>query len=136
MKVGHSRNPNSVVVVKAEWDKFIIEQKLFDLVEGINQTAVSNKWHFFINFGSKARLQHRPIDQFNGRVKMSNVGTYLSTRQRKLHKKISHILLNLRLSDKLYGSEVSKEDSMEDGIIAEEQDDTITNKEPEKKCSF
>ena len=36
------------------------------------------------------------------------------------------------LSDKLYGSEVSKEDSMEDGFIAEEQDDTITNKEPEK----
>ncbi len=38
----------------------------------------------------------------------------------------------MRLSDKLYGSGVSKEDSMEDGIIAEEQDDTITNKEPEK----
>jgi hypothetical protein len=88
MKVGHSRNPNSVVVVKAEWDKFIIEQKLFDLVEGINQTAVSNKWHFFINFGSKARLQHRPIDQFNGRVKIAKVGTYLSTRQRKLRKRI------------------------------------------------
>jgi hypothetical protein len=39
LKVGHCRNPNSVVIVTAEWEKFIIEQKLFDLVKGINQTA-------------------------------------------------------------------------------------------------
>jgi len=59
VKEWHSRNANSVVIVRAEWEKFFIEQNLFYLVDGINQTAVSGCHYFFINCGSKSKLQHR-----------------------------------------------------------------------------
>jgi len=87
VKEGNSRNTNSFVIVSVEWEKFFIEQNLLYLVDGINRTAVSGCRYFFINFGSKSKLQHRPIDQYNGKVKLSKVGIYLSAHQRKLHKK-------------------------------------------------
>jgi len=40
MKVGHSRNSKATMVVKAEWEKFIIEENLSSLMEGANQTFV------------------------------------------------------------------------------------------------
>ncbi len=36
LKVGHSRNPNATVVVTSEWEKFIVEEQLTDLVESVN----------------------------------------------------------------------------------------------------
>ncbi len=36
LKVGHSRNPNATVVVTSEWEKFIVEEQLADLVESVN----------------------------------------------------------------------------------------------------
>jgi hypothetical protein len=41
------------MVVKAEWEKFIIEEKLSSLMEGRTKGR-----HFFINIGSKERLGH------------------------------------------------------------------------------
>jgi hypothetical protein len=38
IKVGHSQNPNATVVIKSEWDKFILEEKLHDVMEAVNQT--------------------------------------------------------------------------------------------------
>jgi hypothetical protein len=98
MKVGHSRNATATVVVKAEWEKFVIEENLCNLIEGVNQTSISGMKHFFINIGGKERLRHRPIDQFNGRATRRQVGAYLSVRQRKLHKTLSETLLNQILS--------------------------------------
>ncbi len=40
-RVGHSRNPTATIVVKAEWDKFFIEEKLHDLMERVNQSLMS-----------------------------------------------------------------------------------------------
>jgi hypothetical protein len=41
IKVGHSRNPTAVIVVKSEWDKFILEEKVGDLMETVNKTSIS-----------------------------------------------------------------------------------------------
>ena len=81
IKVGHSRNPNATIIIKSEWDKFILEEKLHDVMEAVNQTSISGQRHFFINIGDKKMLNHRPIDQFNGKVKQQHFGAYLSARQ-------------------------------------------------------
>jgi hypothetical protein len=39
LKVGNSRNPHSTVVVPSEWEKFIIEEQISEIVETINRTA-------------------------------------------------------------------------------------------------
>ena len=67
LKIGNSRNSNSVSVVKAEWDKFIVEEQLSDFTETVNITSVSNKRYYFVNFGRKGKMEHRPIEQFNGK---------------------------------------------------------------------
>ncbi len=67
LKIGNSRNPQATVVIQSEWEKFIVEEHLFDLVETLNRTAVSGKRYYFVHFGLKENLQHRPIDQFNGK---------------------------------------------------------------------
>jgi hypothetical protein len=55
------------VVIPSEWDKFIIEESLFETVETLNQTALSGKRYYFVHIGKKENLQQRPIDQFNGK---------------------------------------------------------------------
>jgi hypothetical protein len=50
----------------AEWEKFIVEEQLYDFDQSVNQTAVAGHRHYFINFGNKTRLIHHPIDQFKG----------------------------------------------------------------------
>jgi hypothetical protein len=79
LKVGNSRNPNATVVVKAEWDKFIDEQGFSGLLEPINQTSISNKRHYFVHFGRRGKLAHRPIDQ----VKIQRKQLRIFDRQRK-----------------------------------------------------
>ena len=68
LKVGNSRNSGSTVVVKAEWDSFIEEQQLSGFIEPINQTSVCGKRHYFVHFGSKAELNHRPMDQIKNNI--------------------------------------------------------------------
>ena len=114
IKVGHSRNPTAVIVVKSEWDKFILEEKLGDLMETVNKTSISGQRHFFINIGDKKRLNHRPIDQFSGKVKQQYFGAYVSTRQRKLHKELSEMLLSLRTKNLEYMDAVDDKESSED----------------------
>ena len=41
IRVGHSQNPTATIVIKAEWDKFLIEEKLHDLMERVNQSLMS-----------------------------------------------------------------------------------------------
>ena len=43
IKRGHSRNQLAAVVVTAEWDKFIDEQNLGDIMETINKTSISRR---------------------------------------------------------------------------------------------
>ena len=91
IKEGHSRNPSAIVVVTAEWDKFILEEGLEDLMESVNKT----KLHYFINIGAKSMLRHRPIDQFSEKFELKEFAGYLSARQRRLHKELSEVLISL-----------------------------------------
>jgi hypothetical protein len=96
VKVGHSRNPNAIVVIKDEWERFMVEQKLSDTMETVNQSYVDRDRLLFINFGDKKALNHCPRKQFDGRVMGQHyTGAYLAARQRRLHKDISEIILSL-----------------------------------------
>ena len=53
VKVGHSRNPTAIIVVKSEWDIFMLEEKLDALMETVNKISISGQRHFFINIGDK-----------------------------------------------------------------------------------
>jgi hypothetical protein len=66
VKKGNRRSPLSCAVVLAEWDKFIAEENLQDVMEMVNKTTVDHKKYYFIHYGMKNKPQHRPIDQFNG----------------------------------------------------------------------
>jgi len=121
IKIGHSSNSSAIVVVKAEWDKFIHEERLQDLMEVPNRTQVGNDRYFFINLGDKKLLSHRPGEQFNGKFLEKGL-TYISTRQRKLHKVLSEILIPLRHKAVNYMKEVEEavkdvsDDEVEDAI--------------------
>lgn len=56
---GHQENP-SYAVVKKEWEMFIVEHDLQEIMEGINQTSVDRNKIQFINYGRRAKLRHRP----------------------------------------------------------------------------
>ncbi len=100
LKVGNSRNSHSTVVVKAEWDKFIEEEQLSDFTESLNITSVSNKRFYFVNFGRKGKMEHRPIDQFNGKKRQVKVAG-LAEHQSKLHKRLYDMLMSLRHEEQL-----------------------------------
>jgi hypothetical protein len=54
----------SYAMVKKEWDMFIVENDLQDIMEGVNQTSVDHLKTLFGNYVNKGKLRHRPIDQF------------------------------------------------------------------------
>ena len=121
LKVGHSRNANAIVVVAAEWDMFLVEEKLTDILEPVNRTVVGGQRHYFINIGSKKELSHPLIHQFNGKIaNRPNFGTYLAVRQRKLRKSLSDMCLSLRVYDESHRVITSKEVIIED--MAQEYD--------------
>ncbi len=63
---------------------------------------------------TKNKLSHHPIDQFNGKVRQQQFGTYISTRQRKLHKEISEMLVSLRAPNLDYTNVKEEKDYSED----------------------
>jgi hypothetical protein len=79
IKVGHSRNPTATIVVKSEWDKFLVEERLENLTEAVNQASIRGQRHFFINLGEKKMLYHRPIEEFNGKIEKKVFAGYIST---------------------------------------------------------
>jgi hypothetical protein len=97
----------------------------------VNRTAVAGQRYFFINFGSKTRLSHRPIDQFNGGMEKHNVGTYLAARQRKLRRDLSDMVLSLRTYDDSRTerpTKVASEEAEEyDSEDSEEEKDATTS---------
>lgn len=96
-KRGHSRNPLSATVVTTEWEKFIEEEQLSNIMENVNKTKVARTAYYFINYGKKENLFHRPIDQFNGVISKPRKGTSnLKVYQRSFHKKLSDVALGFR----------------------------------------
>ncbi len=60
LKRGHSKYPNAISVVKAEWDAFVVEEGLGDVLEPVNISLVSGKRYPFINLGSRKNFRHTP----------------------------------------------------------------------------
>jgi hypothetical protein len=58
-------NSQSFSAMQAEWDKFIIEQSLQDIMETVNQTSVVRVKYYFINYGKK---KGRIIVQWNNLI--------------------------------------------------------------------
>jgi len=116
IKEGHSRNPSAIVVVTAEWDKFILEEGLEDLMESVNKT----KLHYFINIGAKSMLRHRPIDQFSEKFELKEFAGYLSARQRRLHKELSEVLISLHPKNLSSVEELEEEEIEEAADSVEE----------------
>jgi hypothetical protein len=62
----------SYLVVLAEWDKFIVEEKLQNIMETVNRSSIMHSMYYFINYGKKNNLTHRPIDQFDSKHPMQS----------------------------------------------------------------
>ncbi len=75
-------------------------------------------------------MSHRPIDQFNRKVRQQHFGTYISTRQQKLHKELSEMLLSLRSKHLEYTDVVDDKESSEDED--ESMDEPILQPFPEE----
>lgn len=130
LKRGHSKYPNAISVVKAEWDAFVVEEGLGDVLEPVNISLVSGKRYPFINLGSRKNLRHTPNYQFNGKADMPKFGAYLGARQRKLCKSLSDMVLTLRVYDEshkvLASKEVSEEAEEYDSEDSMEEEDETT----------
>ncbi len=87
------------MVIPSEWDKFIIEESLFETVETLNQTALSGKRYYFVHIGKKENLQHHPIGQFNEKKLKPTKKILLKDRQSKFHKHLGDMLLTFCSND-------------------------------------
>lgn len=97
LKTGPKKNSYSVQI--EQWELFIVQERLTRMMETINRTSISGSKYFFINIGNKEKLEHRPLDQFNGRKPTPSKVFDISARRRKFHQQLSDALLSLREND-------------------------------------
>ena len=83
----------SYAVVQAEWDRFIVEEKLQEIMETVNRTSVMRSKYYFINYGKKNKLNHRPIDQFDAKHAIKARQLFIINRQQKFYHQVSKTLL-------------------------------------------
>jgi len=93
---------------------FIIQERLQDIMEMVNRSIVSRSKYFFIHYGKKEKLSHRPIDQFNGNRLRMKKNIFITARQKKFHQKVSNMLLSLRSSDEWRQKSSDVEDFLEE----------------------
>jgi hypothetical protein len=134
IKKGNPKHQDAYAVLQGEWEKFAVEQNLSDIIEtSATATYVNRSRHYFIHYGHKDQLYHRPIDQFNGKAPQTSSFNVLGTKQKKLHKEISSLLLSMQLDSKSYSC--TWEEEVEDVVIAAEETvllrcDVTTSKDP------
>ena len=97
LKTGPKKNSYSVQI--EQWELFIVQERLTRMIETVNRTSISGSKYFFINIGNKEKLEHRPLDQFNGRKPTPSKVFDISARRRKFHQQLSDALLSLREND-------------------------------------
>ena len=113
IKKGSIRNPLGYSVLPNEWENFVIEENLKEVMETtVTVTSVDRSRYYFIHYGNKDNLQHRPIDQFNGNVLQPISFGFLAARQQKLHKQVSNVLLSMRKTD-TFDTSVAAEEAAE-----------------------
>jgi len=93
----HNEKTQSYSVVQAEWEKFILEEDLGDIMESVNRTTVNTdvgkRKAYFINYGNKARLKHIPKDQLTSKQ------LHIIDRQLKFHRQVSKAIVAMRVSN-------------------------------------
>ncbi len=91
-----SRSPKSDTfsVVPNEWEKFVVEQNLQSSMEITPTITTVGRRHYFIHYGQKGKLNHIPMDQFKGKIEPAPISS-ISSKQKKLHKQISNVLLSM-----------------------------------------
>jgi hypothetical protein len=118
IKKGNSCNQDAFVVIQCEWEKFVVEQNLSDIMEtSVSITAVNCFRYYFIHYGPKDQLHHQPIDQYNGKSAPTSSFYFLPAKQKRLHKEIKNLLLSMHLDSKVYNHPRGEEEEVE---IAEE----------------
>jgi hypothetical protein len=90
------RDKPCYTIVQNEWEKFILEENLQDVMESINQTSVMRSKYYFINYGRKVRLHHQPIDQFSSKHPLKAKPLFIIERQQKFHQQLSKALVATR----------------------------------------
>jgi hypothetical protein len=119
----HNEKTQTYSVVQAEWDKFILEEDLGDIMETVNRTTVTTtagkRKAYFINYGNKKRLRHAPIDQIGSKQ------LFIIDRQQKFHRQVSNAVLAMRTSyqpkEQKQGSNISSESELEDSEVEEKE---------------
>jgi len=86
---------NCFSVLYEEWELFIFQERLQDIMDVVNRSSVSRSEYFFIHNGKKEKLSHCPIDQFNGNRLWLKKNIFITARQKKFHQKVSDMLLSL-----------------------------------------
>jgi hypothetical protein len=119
-------NP-SYCVVQAEWEKFLLEHNLQDIMETDNRSSVMHSKHYFINYGNKAKLSHCPIDQYDTKGQIKARPLIIIVQQQKFHRQVSKALVSAHLYEKLSA------DANEDG---EEMEDVILDNKGEMQPDF
>jgi hypothetical protein len=80
-------------VVQVEWEKYIVKEKLQDIMESGNHTSVGRSKFYFINYGTKDRLYPRPIDQFASKKQLKAKQLFIIERQQQFHRQVSKALV-------------------------------------------
>ncbi len=85
-----------------------MQEKLEGIMETVNRTSIFCSKYFFINYGKKENVWHRPINQFNGKKSRPSKNINIGRRQHKFHKKVSDMLLSLRANDNWWKNPIDK----------------------------
>jgi hypothetical protein len=85
-----------------------MQEKLQDITETVNRMSITRSKFFFNIYGKKENLRHRPINQINGKRPGPSKNINFIGRQHKFHKKVSDMLLSLRLIDHWWVNPIDK----------------------------
>jgi len=72
----------------------IVQERLQGIMEMVNRSSISHSKYFFIHYGKKEKLSHRPIDKFNGNRSWLKKNIFITAWQKKFHQKVSDMLLS------------------------------------------
>jgi len=111
-------------IVQNEWEKFILKENLQDVIESVNWMSVMRSKYYFINYGRKARLHHRPIDQFSSKHPLKAKPLFIIECQQKFHRQLSNALVAT-----CHYNPTAKEEKEEDSICSESEE-VILEEEP------
>jgi len=113
-------------VVQKEWEKFIIEENLHDFMWPLNRSSVLRSKYYFLHYGRKEKLHHRPRDQWPlDKSPMEPRPILIIDKQQKFHRQLSQALKEIRISYNVNAKrqQEEEEDSTSSESVAEGEDE-------------